>query len=263
MNYSYYVPPASCMLREVPNLCELETCHGVRVGTSYVNENVGKEFIHYIAESRRQELKKTLANAKFFSLLLNGSTDAGNIDDKVFLVVWCDCNGCDEKVHTWMSYFTVVQSQAVTAQGLFETLQTRLRGLGIHEISAEQCKKLVGIGTDGASANIAARGMKGLIEECLSWVFWMWCMAHRLELSVKDGLKGTTLDAIDEFLLRLYYLYEKSPKKCKELEDIITDLSVCLSFGDAGVKLVHSSGSPLIMPSSKDTTASGSRPNTS
>ena len=52
----------------------------------------------------------------------------------------------------------------------------------------------------------------------------MWCIAHRLELAVKDALKGTALDVIDEFLLRLYYLYEKSPNKCRELEDLITDL---------------------------------------
>ena len=49
-------------------------------------------------------------------------------------------------------------------------------------------------------------------------------MAHRLELAVKDALKDTPLDVIDEFLLRLYYLYEKSPNKCRELEDLITDL---------------------------------------
>ena len=50
-----------------PKLCELESRHGVSVGTSYVNENAGKEFIHYIAESKRQELRKTLAIAKFFA----------------------------------------------------------------------------------------------------------------------------------------------------------------------------------------------------
>ncbi len=68
-------------------------------------------------------------------------------------------------------------------------------------------------------------------------------MAHRLELAVKDALKGTAFDAIDEFLLRLYYLYEKSPKKCRELEDLITELRERLSFDHAGVKQVRSSGS--------------------
>lgn len=72
----------------------------------------------------------------------------------------------------------------------------------------------------------------------------MWCLARRLELAVKDALKGTTaFDLIDEFLLRLYYLYVKSPKKCRELEELITDLGECLSSGDAGIKPVRCSGS--------------------
>ncbi len=41
------------------------------------------------------------------------------------------------------------------------------------EISAEEYKKLVGVGTDGASSNIAACGLKGLVEGRLDWVFWM------------------------------------------------------------------------------------------
>lgn len=142
-----------------------------------------------------------------------------------------------------MKCLIVVQQRSLTAKGLFEVLESALQDLGIPEVSAKHCKKLVGIGTDGASANIAANGLKGLVEQHLPWMFWMWCLAHRLELAVKDALKGTAFDAIDEFLLRLYYLYEKSPKKCRELEDVIIDLKECLDFDDAGVKPVRSSGS--------------------
>ena len=77
-------------------------------------------------------------------------------------------------------------------------LETGLKGLGITEISAEKCAKLVGIGTDAASANIAASGLKGLVEERLDWVFWMWCMAHRLELAIKDALKPTAFGLVEE-----------------------------------------------------------------
>ena len=49
-----------------------------------------------------------LANATFFSLLLDGSTDTGKIDNEVFLAVWCDNNTRDEKVNTRMEYFAVV-----------------------------------------------------------------------------------------------------------------------------------------------------------
>ena len=120
--------------------------------------------IHYIAESRRQELIKKVADAAFFPLLLDGSTDMANIDNELMLIVWCDVNGSDEKVHTRSDYFTVVRPQSVSGEGLFKVLESGLQGLGINDISAEKCNKLVGIGTDGASANIAGSGLKGQVE---------------------------------------------------------------------------------------------------
>ena len=61
-------------------------------------------------------------------------------------------------------------------------------------------------------------------------------------VAVKDALKGTRFDLIDEMLLRLYNLYEKSTKTCRELEEIF-DLKEYLCFADAGVKPVCSCGS--------------------
>ena len=61
-------------------------------------------------------------------------------------------------------------------------------------------------------------------------------MAHRLELGVKDAFKKTSFDLVDEMLLRLYLLYENSPKKCRQLEDIIEDLKECLSMEDGGTR---------------------------
>ena len=73
----------------------------------------GTSFIHYIAEARRQVLVRTISKAKFFSLLLDGSTDKGNIDNELLLVIWCDPDGKDEKVHTWISYYKVSRPQCV------------------------------------------------------------------------------------------------------------------------------------------------------
>ena len=102
---------------------------------------------------------------------------------------------------------------------------------------------LVGIGTDGASVNIASAGLKGLVEEELPWIFWMWCLAHRQELALKDALKGTVFDFMDDMLIRLYHVYEKLPKKCHELEEIVADLRQCAEFDDAGVRPLRASGS--------------------
>ena len=103
-------------------------------------------------------------------------------------------------------------------------------------MDAENCKKLVGIGSDGASANIAKGG---LVESQCEWMFWMWCLAHRLELAVKDALKGSAFDAVDMLLK----LYEKAPKKCRQLEEVVSDLKECICIDEAGIKPVRASGS--------------------
>ena len=61
--------------------------------------------MHYIAMAKWQVLLQKLSETKFFSLLLDGSTDKGNVDNEVLLAVWCDPDGSDEKVHTRMDYF--------------------------------------------------------------------------------------------------------------------------------------------------------------
>ena len=111
-----------------------------------------------------------------------------------------------------MSYFTVARPDTVTASGLFESLQTSLQRIGISAINAEENKKLVGIGTDGASANIAYSGLKGLVEKEVPSVFWMWCLAHRLELTVKDALLGTASMS----LMRCWFVFTTYMKDLKK-----------------------------------------------
>ena len=237
---AYFVANHKLAFNKYTAICNLESRHGVNIGTSYVNENAGKTFCKFIAETRMAELCKTVTNAKFFLILMDGTTDVGKIDDELFLVQWCDVDGTDEKIYSRMEYFTVSRPKSGNAKGLFECLQSALQEFGVAALNVENCKMLVGIGTDGASA---AAGLKGLVEGELQWVFWMWCLAHRQELALKDALKGTVFDLIDEILVLLYYVYEKSPKKCRELEEVVADLLQCVEFDDAGVRPLCASGS--------------------
>lgn len=93
------------------------------------------------------------------------------------------------------------------------------------------------------SANTADSGLKGLIERKFT-LFWMWCLVNWIELAIKDTLNGSLFfELIDEMLLRLYYLYEQSPKKYKELEQIISDLKECHQFHLSNLsKLVDQGG---------------------
>ena len=67
-----------------------------------------------------------------------------------------------------------------------------------------------------------------------------------MNLAIKDALKGTAFELIDEMLYLPFsegptpdLMYqEKSPKKSKELEEIVNDLKECLQLQDGGVKPV-------------------------
>ena len=45
---------------------------------------------------------------------------------------------------------------------------------------------------------------------------------------MKDALKNTFFASIDELLLQVYFMYEKPPKKCRELKAVIEELRVSL-----------------------------------
>ena len=51
--------------------------------------------------------------------------------------------------------------------------------------------KLIGFGCGGTSVNIAERGLKMYLQDGAPWIEVFWCLAHRLELALKDALKGT------------------------------------------------------------------------
>ena len=102
---------------------------------------------------------------------------------------------------------------------------------------------LIGLGTDGATVNIGAHnGLRGQMQRALPWLFWCWCYAHRLELAYKAAFSSSLFESIEQMLLRLYYLYEKSPKKSRELDDITTDLKQVFDLSKGGNRPLRSCG---------------------
>ena len=88
--------------------------------------------------------------------------------------------------------------------------------------------------------------MKGKLQKKLSWIYWLWCCAHRLELLCKDSLSSQLFHDLTEMLLKLYYLYSKLPKKCRELADIVENLKDVFEFPSGCNLPVRSHGSQWI-----------------
>ena len=84
-------------------------------------------------------------------------------------------------------------------------------------------------------------GLISLVRKEFTWVGFIWCFAHRLELALKDALKEW-MDPITTCLQDLYYLYEKSSKKLRELKKFHELLKEICEFDDERVKPHRAAG---------------------
>ena len=121
-----------------------------------------------------------------------------------------------DKICIELNYFDLVEPETADANGIIKAITK-----SFNEVNINYLDKLVGFGSDGASVNRGDKeGIKTIIQWENEWLTFGWCVAHWLKLTIKDALKGTPLDDTDKLLLRLYYLYKKSPKKLRQLKQL-------------------------------------------
>ena len=128
------------------------------------------------------------------------------------MVHYLDSKATDGQLHIRDRFLAVKYLDCGTGEVLYKCFDEMVSSIGMQDL-VEQ--KLVGFGCDGTNANIADSGLKGHLVQRFPSILVTWCLSHRVELAVKGGLKGTYFDKIDHLLLKMYYLYEKSPKKCR------------------------------------------------
>ena len=94
--------------------------------------------------------------------------------------------------------------------------------------------KLVGFGSDGASVNTRKKeSVKTLLQQENPWITFGWCVTHRLEQALKNSLKGTTFDDVNELILSIY-LYKCSLKKLWQLKELAEIYSKSFEFVEGG-----------------------------
>ena len=227
---------------------------GVEIGSSYKTPDSAKLFTHFIAEAQRKEFLEAMVSNNFFSFLMDGSTDSGNTEQELVLVTYCEKDQANQEIKSCTRYLVVVSPETTNSDGLVDCLAKALERIGCHIKQGEHAVLttasgpiLVGGCTDGASVNIGVHtGMKSKLQSIFSWLFWGWCFSHRLELACKDSFTSSLFKEISEMLLRLYYLYKKSPKKSHELEGIVEDLSGIYTFPGGGNLPVRCQGTRWI-----------------
>ena len=172
------------------------------------------------------------------------------MEDEVIVLVFGHMNDSEQEITTQGRFLSVHNPEKADTSGLLGCISDAMHLLGVdhvldqHSVSGvDRMPVLIGIGTDGAAVNIGAHnGLRGQMQRALPWLFWCWCYAHRLELACKDAFSSSLFSSLQEMLLRLYYLYEKSSKKSHELESIVTDLKEVFDLSKGGNRPIRSCG---------------------
>ena len=90
---------------------------------------------------------------------------------------------------------------------------------------SEKLKRIVFFESDGTSVNSGLRG--GVISLLQQRCFW--CLSHRIELGLKDALKKD-MEEVDIAMHDLYYIYQNSGKRLRELRSLHEILKDVYSF---------------------------------
>ena len=93
---AYMIAKVNISFTKMKAMCALEEWHGADLGEGYKNDRGSSIFVEFIAHDQQERL---VAELKFFSLQADGSTDAGNIEDELFLVLYLDYHSTKGKVH--------------------------------------------------------------------------------------------------------------------------------------------------------------------
>ena len=154
-------------------------------------------------------LKKDLAKAHY-CVLCDGSTDKSVIEQEaIFILILSDGFPA-------LRYLSIESVDNATATGVLSSLTTSFERFGV--LSFE--KSLLGLNCDGGSLNLGQFGGLGaLIKEKAPWLELVHCFNHCIELALKDASENSAFAKI-EMLMKLYYLYQKSPKRYRELKEL-------------------------------------------
>jgi hAT family C-terminal dimerisation region len=129
-----------------------------------------------------------------------------------------------DKIHVY--FLGVIPLVIATAAAIFEKLMVFLTETGISEEIL--LRQLIGFCSDGASCMTGQfQGVAKLFRDKIPHIKSFHCMAHRLELAVKNAVDSVNfISHFRDFIDAVYKMYSLSPKNERELEAIASKLCV-------------------------------------
>ena len=212
---AYFLAREELPFTKYAPLAALELKHGVKLGQTYMTAPKCKEFTDCIGKAFEKELVSEINDSKYLSILIDGATDTSVIEKELIFVLFVSKEGKPS-----IRFLRLKNVQNASAEGLKEVVTSAFIELDIDNLS----RKLVGFCADGAAVNLGKKkGLSALLKQDKHpWLVTVHCLNHRLELACKDAFKNTYFETVTEMLQSLYYVYQNSPKRMRQLHELAT-----------------------------------------
>lgn len=231
MNTAHFTAKEDIAMHKFPKLCDLQEKNGVDIGRNYRTDKKCREFVDAIAKTTRDDIKHDIENARFFTVMADGTTDSGVLEQEAVYVRYVNGGEIQTKM------VDCINLDAGNAEGVLKGIDKGLKSVGVDEDA--QKEKLIACSFDGAAVNMGKDSgvAKRLTDRVGKHLIRVHCVAHNMELAILDVVHNNTnndvqagdikhMEVMEDTMRGVYKFYHMSPKQrrsLKELSDILDE----------------------------------------
>ena len=110
----------------------------------YCSDKAAAEFVNCVWKDMKEDFVKDILNARYYSILTDGSTDASILEQEVLYVLFLSSSGV-----AVLKFLSVNTPQHAHADGLKQCIEDSFQRVGIPPVSS----RLASMNVDGAAVN--------------------------------------------------------------------------------------------------------------
>lgn len=233
MTECFYIAKKDHSLNSLEARCDLSSyLMDESLGTSYVNNDMAREFMSCIASVVRKDLIADILASSWFSLMLDESYDKGWRAQLMSVVRYLK-NG---RICTKFYSINELKPRVLLIGGKKEKVTAGSAPSIAHTISDQfsrdgiSFKKLAFWATDGASAMLGSKtGMSEYLRQwCVSFALNYHCVAHKHALATAPGFQKPFPMYVEDMMKSVLSYFSKSGKRRTVLSEIQEEMGIQL-----------------------------------